>query len=87
MGTEREVYYTKMLDSQLDHNYHHVTPFSSKKLQEAVSRVMEAEEKGSESNLNTVTINTLFQSPVTITTQKKYANVTNERQIASDIHA
>ena len=29
----------------------------------------------------------MFQSPVTINTQRKYANMKNERRIASDIHA
>ena len=76
-----------MLDSLLDHNHCHCTPLSSKNLQEAVIRVTEEEEKYSERNVNNVNTDTLFQSPVTINAKNKDANVTNERQIASDIHA
>ena len=47
---------------------------------------MEEEEKYSERNVNNVTTDTLFQYPVTTNAQKKYANVTNERQITSGIH-
>ena len=90
MATTREEYYTKILDSLLDHNDCHGTLLSSKKLQETVSRVMtetEEEEKDAKLNVNNVTMDTLFQYPATINTQSKYANVTNERQINSDIHA
>ena len=48
MDTEREVYFTKMLNSLIDDNERHGTPLSCKKLQEAVIRVMagtEEEEK------------------------------------------
>ena len=40
MTTAIEEYYTKMLDSLPDHNDRHITPLSSKKLQETVIRVM-----------------------------------------------
>ena len=46
---------------------------------------MEYEEKYAKRNVNNVTTYTSFQSPVTINAQKKYANVTYERRIASDI--
>ena len=68
-----------MLDSPLEHNHCHGTPLSSKNIQEAVSRVMEKEEKYSEGNVNNVNTDTLFQSPFTMNAQKIYANVTNER--------
>ena len=90
MATTREECYTKMLDSLLNHNDCHGTPLSSKKLQEAVSRVMtetEEEEKDAKRNVNNVTMDTFFQYPVTINTQRKDANVTNKRQIALDLHA
>ena len=76
-----------MFDSILDNNERHGTPSSSKKLQEAVSRVTEEEEKYSECDVNNVTMDTLFQPLVTINTQREDANVTNARRIASDIHA
>ena len=84
MATAKEEYYTNILDSLLDHNYPH------KKLQEAVIRVMEEteyEEKYSKRNANNVTMDNFIQSPITINTQKKDANMSNERRIASDIHA
>ena len=87
MDTPKEDYFMEMLDSLLEHNHCHGTPLSSKKLQEAVIRVMEDEEKYAERNINNVTTDTSFQSPVTINAQKKYANVTYEGQIASGILA
>ena len=90
MATTGEEYYTNVLDSLLYHNDRHGTPLSSKKLQELVSRVMaetEENEKYAKQNINNVTMDTLFQSPVTSNTQRKDGNVTNDRQIALDIHA
>ena len=46
---------------------------------------MEDEEKDAKRNVNNVTTDTLFQSPVTVNAQKKDANVTYERRIASGI--
>ena len=48
---------------------------------------MEDEEKYAERNVNNVTTDTLFQSPVTINAQKKDANVTYERRFAPGILA
>ena len=45
MATQREEYYTDILNSLLKHNNRHGTSLSSKNLQEAVSRVMEEKEK------------------------------------------
>ena len=87
MDIARESSFTNMLDSLLDDNEHQITPVSSKKLQEAVSRFMEYEEKYSKRNGINVTMDIFFQSPVTINTQRKYENVTNERRISLDIHA
>ena len=50
---------------------------------------MEETEEGEEyskRNVNNFTMNTFVQSPVTINTQRKDANVSNERRIASDIN-
>ena len=79
-----------MLDYLLDNNERPDTPLSIKRLQEEVSRVTagtEEKEKDAKRNVNNVTMDTLFQSPFKINTQRKIANVTNERQIAADIHA
>ena len=48
---------------------------------------MEQEEKDDKRNVNNVTTDTLFQTPVTINAQNKNANVTNERRIALRILA
>ena len=45
MATPKEGYFTEMLDSLIKHNHRPGTPLSNKKLQEAVCRVMEEEEK------------------------------------------
>ena len=76
-----------MLDYPIKNNRRHGSPLSSKKPWEAVIRVMEDEEKYAERNVNNVTTDTLFQSPVTINAQKKDANVTYERRFAVGILA
>ena len=73
MATPREELFTEMLNSLIEHNHRHGTPFSSTNLQEAVSRVMEEEEKHVKRNVNNVTTDTFFQSPITINAQKKDA--------------
>ena len=62
------------MNSLLNHNDHHGTPLWSKKLQEAVGRVMaetDEEEKDAKRNVNNVTMDNLFQSPAIISTQKE----------------
>ena len=76
-----------MLYSLLEYNHCHGTPFYSRNIQEAVIRVMEDKEKDAEHNVNNVTTDTFFQSPVTINAQNKDANVTYEKRIASGILA
>ena len=46
----------------------------------------EEEEKYAKHNVNNVTMDTLFQYPVTINKQTKDANMTNERRITLEIH-
>ena len=55
---------------------------SNKNLQKAVIVVMEDEENDAKSNVNNVTTDTLFQSPITINAQNKDANVTYDRLLA-----
>ena len=74
MATAREEYYMNMLYSLLNQNDRHGTPLWSKKLQEAVSRVMaetNEEEKDAKRNVNNVTMDHLFQSTPIISTQKE----------------
>ena len=82
MANPQDEYYTKMLETLIDHNYCRNAPFSSEKLQQAVIRVMaetEEEECDAERNANNVTMDTFLQSHVTTNTQRKYAKVTNEK--------
>ena len=61
MATTRDEYYTNILDSLLGNNGRQGTPQSSKKLQEAASRVMaETEDKVKDArcNINNVTMDT-----------------------------
>ena len=53
---------------------------SIKKLQEAMIRVIQEEEKYAESNVNKVSSGTFVQSLVAINAQKKDENVTYERR-------
>ena len=70
-----------MLDYILDHNHRHSTPLSSKKLREAVIRVMKDEEKYAQRNVKNFTRDIFFQYPITINAQKEDANMTYERRI------
>ena len=81
MATPKEEYFTELLEYLIEHNHRHGTPISNEKLQESVIRVMDDEEKDAKRNVNNVTTDTLFYSPVTVNKQNKYANVTYERQI------
>ena len=87
MTTPREVYFAEMLENLKEHNCRHRKLFSSKKLQEAVIRVMEESEEEAESSVNNVTTDTSFQSPVFINAQKKDANMSYERWLTSGILA
>ena len=77
----------KILYSLLGHNHHHCTPLYSKYFQEAFSRVMEEKDNDAKRIINKVTMDNLFQYPISINSEKKYANKTNDKQIDSDIHA
>ena len=87
MATPKEEHFTEMLDHLIEHNCRHGTPMSNKKLRESVIIVTEDEGKYTKRNVNNVNTDTLFQSPVTVNAQKKDANVTYERRIASRILA
>ena len=74
-----------MLDHINEYNECHGKQLSSKKLQEAILRVMEEEEEEIKSNVNNIIAETSFQSPVAMNAQKKYANTSYERRLASGI--
>ena len=68
--TPKEEYFTDILDSLIEHSCCHDTPLSSKNLRESVIRVMEDKENDAKCNVNNVTMDNLFQSPVIINAQK-----------------
>ena len=82
MTTPKEEYFMEMLDYLLEHNHRHGTPLCSKNVREEAIRVMEYEEKDSESNVNKVSNDNLFWSPITINAQKKDANITYDRLVS-----
>ena len=90
MAAPKERYYTKIVETLVDYNDRNNAPFFDEKLLQAVIKVMaetEEEELNSKLNANNVTMDNLCQSPVTTNTQGEVSNVTNERQISSDIMA
>ena len=87
----KDKYYTKMLKTLVNYNDWNNAPFSNENIRQAVSRVMAETEKyecDSKSNAINLTMDTFFnQYPVKINTQRKNANVKNERRIYSYILA
>ena len=74
MDTEGNEYFTDILDHLNGYQDRHGQRLSSKNLKEAVIRVMEQEEEEIERNINSITCDTSFESPVTMNVQKKDAN-------------
>ena len=65
MATEDIEYFTDILNTLKKYQDRHGQRLSSKKLKEAVLRVMDEEEEEIERNINNITCDTPFQSPVT----------------------
>ena len=74
-----------ILDHLNGYQDHHGQRLYSKKLKVAVLRVMEQEKKGIERNINNITCDTPFESPVTVNVKKKDANWSLERRIAAGV--
>ena len=74
MATERYEYFMETLDRLNEYNDRHGQRLSSKKLKEAVLRVMVEEEEEIECSINNITCDTSFQSPISMNVQKKDAN-------------
>ena len=64
-----------MLEHLNKYNGHHGQILSSKKLKEAVLQVMEEEQEEIERNINNITCDTSFHSPVAMNVQQKDANL------------
>ena len=74
MAIEDSEYFTDIFDTLNRYQDRHGQRFSSKKLKEAVLRVMDEEEEDIEHNINNVICDTPFQSPLTKIVQKKDAS-------------
>ena len=87
MATEYNEYFRDILDTLNKYQDRHGQRLSSKKLKEAVRRVMDEEEEEMERNINNVTCDTSFMSPVTKSVQKKDESWSLEIRLAAGILA
>ena len=74
MATAYNEYLMEVLDTLNEYQDRHGQILSSKKLREAVCCVMDEEEEEMERNINNITCDTPFQSPVTKSLQNKDAS-------------
>ena len=84
-GTEDNEYFSDILDTLTENKDRHGQRLSGKKLIESVRRVMDEEEEEIERNINNITCDTSFQSPVTKIVQKKDASWSLERRLAAGV--
>ena len=64
MATPQDKYYNELLDTLVKDNNCKGKPFSNDKIRQAVGKVMEEMEAEFERNINEITCNTSFQSPI-----------------------
>ena len=74
MATEDNEYFLDILDTLNKYQNRHGQRLSSKNLKEAVLHIMDEEEEEIELDINNITCDTPFLSPVTKNVQKKDAN-------------
>ena len=87
MATEYNDYFTDILDTLNRYQDRHGQRLSSSNLKEAILHVMDEEEEDTERNINNVTRDTPFQSPVTNSVQKKDASWSLERGLDTGVLA
>ena len=87
MANVNNDYFSDVLDTLNEYQDHHGQRLSSKKLREAVGRVMNEEVEQTERNINNITCDTPFQSPGTKIVQEKDASWSLERRLAVGILA
>ena len=85
MATSDNEYFTDILDHLNRYQDRHGETLCSKNIKETVLRVMEQEEENIKRNINNITCNTSFDSPVTMNVQKKNANWSLERRLDAGI--
>ena len=85
MATPRDEYYTKMLETLIDHNDRHNAPFYSEKFQQSVRIFMEEnekEERDVEHNVNNVTMDNFFNN---YTISPSQGDIANMKSVHSNI--
>ena len=87
MANVNNDYFSDVLDTLDEYQDRHGQRLSSKKLREAVGRVMNEEVEEMERNINNITCNTPFQSPGTKSVQKKDESWSLERRLAAGVLA
>ena len=85
MATEDNELFTDIPDTLNKYHDRHGQILSSKKLKESVFRVMDEEDEEIERNMNNITCDNPFQSPVTKNVQKKDASWSLERGLATGV--
>ena len=74
MANSGDAYFTEIHDHINEYHDRHSQIFYSENIKEAVLRVMEQEEEEIIHNINNITRDTSFESPVTMNKQNKYEN-------------
>ena len=84
MATQKEEYYTDLLETMIKHNYFSKTPLSKEKLLQGINTIV-AETEDKERNINNGTTETLIRPPVTTNAPREKTDIANERQFYSEI--
>ena len=85
MATEVNEYFMDILDSLNKYKDRHGQILSSKNIKEDVLCVMDVEEEEIKLNINNITCDTSFQSPVTKNVQRKDENWPLKRRLAAGV--
>ena len=85
MANEYNEYFSDIIDILNKYQDRHGQRLFSKKLKEAVLRVMDEEDEEIERNIHNITCDTPFQSLVTKNVQEKDANQSLERRLAASV--
>ena len=74
MVNPKEKYYEKMLETLINDNNRNSAPFANENIWQALNKLMEETKVEFKRNINEITIDTSFQSPIKI-----YISINNQR--------
>ena len=86
-ATQEDEYLVDLLETIIEHNDRHETPFSKQRLRQVVNTIVaetEEEERDAKLNTNNVITDNFIQPPVTTNTPREKTDVANQRRISSD---